>query len=86
MFSYGEPEEWPEKARFWLCKFSPANLWPVYVFSPVNAGSLASPPFADCVMLSWFHSETGVVVIPLVWVAVCVQLPFGVVVELFWPC
>ena len=57
----------------------------MYVFFPVNAGSLASLPFADCVMLPWFHCEIGAVVLPLVWVAVCVQLPFGVVSKLFWP-
>ena len=55
------------------------------MFSPVNARSLASLPFTDCVILSWFHCEIGVVVLPLVWVAVCVQLPFGVAAELFWP-
>ena len=55
------------------------------MFSPVNVDILASLPFADYVMLSWFHCDIGVVVLPLVWVVVCVQLPFGVVAELFWP-
>ena len=46
--------------------FSPADLWSTYVFSPVNAGSLASLPFADCVMLPLFHCEIGVAVLSLV--------------------
>ena len=53
------------------------------MFSPVNDGSLASLPFVDCVMLPWFHCEIAAVVLPLVWVVVCVQLPFGVFVDLF---
>ena len=68
-----------------MCKLSPADLWSAYVFSPVNAGSLASLPFADYVILSWFHCEIGAVVLPLVWVSMCVQLTFGVAAELFWP-
>ena len=66
-----------------MCKFSPADLWSAYVFSPVNAESLAFLPFVDCVMLPWFHCEIGAIVLPLVWVAVCVKLPFGVAIELF---
>ena len=53
------------------------------MFSLVNAGSLASLPFVDCVMLSWFHCEIGAVVLPLVWVVVCVPLPFRVAAEFF---
>ena len=46
--------------------FSPVDLWSAYVFSPVNAGSLASLPFVNYVMLLLFHCEIGVVVLPLV--------------------
>ena len=34
-------------------------------FPPVNVGSLASLPLADCVMLSSFHYEIGAVVLSL---------------------
>ena len=59
------------------------RLWFVFMFSPVNAESLASLPFAGCVMLPWFHCEIGAVVLPLVWVAVCVQLPLGLLLSCF---
>ena len=69
----------------WVC-FSLTDFWVAYVFSPINAGNLDSLPFVHCVMLPWFHFEIGAIVLPLVWVAMCVQLPFGVAAELFWPC
>ena len=59
------------------------QLRSLFMFSPVNAESLASLPFAGYVMLPWFHCEIGVVVLPLVWVAVCVQLPFGLLLSCF---
>ena len=40
-------------------------LWSVFVSSSVNARSSFSPPFADYVMLPWFHCGFGVVVFPL---------------------
>ena len=49
------------------------RLWSAFMFSPINAESLASLPFADCVMLPWFHCEIGVVV--------CVQLPLGLLMS-----
>ena len=57
----------------------------MFMFFFVNIGSLDSHPYVDCVMLPLFHCEIGAVVLPLVWVVVCVQLPFWVAAELFWP-
>ena len=37
-------------------------LWSAIVFSSVNARSSFSLPFADCVMLAWFHCAFGAVV------------------------
>ena len=51
------------------------RLWSAFMFSPVNAGSLASFPFVNCVMLPLFHCEDWGCCLPWFWVAA----------ELFWP-
>ena len=58
------------------------RLWSAFMFSPVHAGSLASFPFVDCVMLPSFHCEIGAVVFPWLGCCVCKYL-FGLLLSCF---